>query len=350
MSAVVKDKLNPIFETIVLLNLGYEIDKLKDNTISQLNDLGGNGEQIYQKLMKDFEKYVSTFQKNRVLSGEESFYFKDTSFEFYISFITPFLINKDFVYQVSQMNNEEILRLIYDHKDEIFDINSQDFFIESFDDFKKLKNLVLFIESIQLTEGDKWKMFLVLQNPKEYYVHFAEIIKNNLKAYEVAYQSIEAFINKSMEVLLKNYNEDLMKSQLCIGKNLNENINVVVPTMAFAFGAIVGLPECYYGLSLEKIFNELGKKSNSREYLIGCLKALSDKSKLEILVSLKVSPKYATELAEQLNLTTATVSHHMNTLLTCQMVYLEKENGRIYYHTNEATLNNIVEQLKQLIL
>ena len=58
---------------------------------------------------------------------------------------------------------------------------------------------------------------------------------------------------------------------------------------------------------------------------------MSDGSKFDILLSLMSSPKYNLELAEELNLTAATVSHHMNVLLTYQLVSVEKRDGRVYY-------------------
>ena len=50
------------------------------------------------------------------------------------------------------------------------------------------------------------------------------------------------------------------------------------------------------------------------------MKAFGDKSKFEILYSLKESPKYNLEIAEQLHLTAATMSHHVNILLSQGLV------------------------------
>jgi DNA-binding transcriptional ArsR family regulator len=108
------------------------------------------------------------------------------------------------------------------------------------------------------------------------------------------------------------------------------------------------LDTCYYGLLAEKAIKELGY-DNGKEYLKICLKALSDSSKLEILSTLKTSPKYAAELAVQLGLTPATVSHHMNMLLSARLVYVEKSDGKYYYHLNKDSIHEILEQLNSML-
>jgi DNA-binding transcriptional ArsR family regulator len=350
MDVTILDKLDPVFETIMLLNLGYEIDKLKETVVSQLNDLGGNGDSIFQKLFKEYEKYVCNFNKFRVKGEGEDFYFKDTSFEFYIYFVSPFFLNKDLIANIYQMNNDQVLELLYERSEEIFDIKLPVESKNSYEEFKKINNMISFVNSMHLNESDKWKMFLVFQNPLDYYRHFADIIKDNNIAYEKAVLSVKPSIDKYMKAFSKSFSTEKLNSQLSIGMKIKDDIHMVIPSMALALGVLINTRECYYGLLVDKIYAEIGQKNNNQEYLIGCLKALSDNSKFEILMSLKVCPKYATELAEQLSLTTATVSHHMNTLLTYQLVILEKENGKIYYHINEPSINNFLEQLSLIIL
>jgi DNA-binding transcriptional ArsR family regulator len=80
------------------------------------------------------------------------------------------------------------------------------------------------------------------------------------------------------------------------------------------------------------------------------LKALSDSSKLEIISSLKISPKYNLEIAQQLGLTPATMSHHMSVLLSCGFVGVEKMDGKVYYHLVEENMISMLEELKQALL
>ena len=80
------------------------------------------------------------------------------------------------------------------------------------------------------------------------------------------------------------------------------------------------------------------------------LKALSDGSKLGIIASLKVSPKYNLEIAQHLGLTAATMSHHMSVLLNCGLVGVEKREGKVYYHIEKENLQELINELKETLL
>ena len=80
------------------------------------------------------------------------------------------------------------------------------------------------------------------------------------------------------------------------------------------------------------------------------MKAFGDKSKFEILYSLKESPKYNLEIAEELQLTPATASHHMSLLLSNHMVTVEKKDGRVYYQLNQETLREIMKCFREIFL
>lgn len=78
------------------------------------------------------------------------------------------------------------------------------------------------------------------------------------------------------------------------------------------------------------------------------LKALGDKSKLDILLFVKDKPSYGTEIAKQFHLTTATVSHHMNQLLQLELVQVEVKEKRVYYQTQKERLQEVFDACKRM--
>lgn len=86
------------------------------------------------------------------------------------------------------------------------------------------------------------------------------------------------------------------------------------------------------------------------EKLNTALKLLSDKSKFEILKLIKDKPAYGYEIANALNLSTSTISYHMNALITSKLIKLEKDANKIYYSLNEDTVNQILEDIRTLLL
>ena len=80
------------------------------------------------------------------------------------------------------------------------------------------------------------------------------------------------------------------------------------------------------------------------------LKLLGDKSKFDILVSIKDTSAYGQELSEKFNLSTSTISHHMTALINARFVKVEKKNNRIYYSMNKDILENFLNEVNNLLL
>ncbi|WP_353092950.1 winged helix-turn-helix domain-containing protein [Tissierella praeacuta] len=81
-------------------------------------------------------------------------------------------------------------------------------------------------------------------------------------------------------------------------------------------------------------------------------KALSDEKRIEILKMTSKRPWYNKELADYFNLTTATLSYHLNLLLDLEILNFEPSiiNNRYYYTTNKENLKKLFDAaLKDLL-
>lgn len=79
------------------------------------------------------------------------------------------------------------------------------------------------------------------------------------------------------------------------------------------------------------------------------LKLLADKSKFEILSYIRDREAYGSELAKHLDLTTATVSHHMNALLLAGLVEVRREDKRVYYTADKKALGEILDYCRETL-
>ena len=104
----------------------------------------------------------------------------------------------------------------------------------------------------------------------------------------------------------------------------------------------------YVGLFVKDVYRMLEQARRTQQNLLPALKAISDSSKFAILRSLQVSPKYNLELASECNLSAATISHHMNALLTCDLVHVEKREGKVYYTLQRETLQRMIDALQSV--
>lgn len=93
----------------------------------------------------------------------------------------------------------------------------------------------------------------------------------------------------------------------------------------------------------------LEKQHENPAAIAEAFKTLGDKTKLDILQALKTRPMYGQELATLLNLSTATISYHMNLLLKHDFVMVERENARIYYQMNLPSLKRHFKRMEALL-
>lgn len=91
------------------------------------------------------------------------------------------------------------------------------------------------------------------------------------------------------------------------------------------------------------------REGNFETYAISVLKLLADKSKFAILSYIRDREAYGSELAKHLNLTTATVSHHMNALLAASLVKVSHIDNRVYYTADRKTLEEVLDYCKGIL-
>ncbi len=78
------------------------------------------------------------------------------------------------------------------------------------------------------------------------------------------------------------------------------------------------------------------------------LKAISDPVRRDILTMLKTGKKSAGEIAEQFNLTGATVSYHLSKLKSADLISEEKYKNFIYYEINTSVFEEVLTWIYML--
>lgn len=88
----------------------------------------------------------------------------------------------------------------------------------------------------------------------------------------------------------------------------------------------------------------------SKERIQEFLRLISDPSKMEILLFVKDKAYYGGEIAKHLNLSTSTISYHINSMVMLGLINVSKESNRIYYQLNKKNLDSFFKQMQQLFL
>ena len=110
-----------------------------------------------------------------------------------------------------------------------------------------------------------------------------------------------------------------------------------------------GFMKVYLGMIFDKSFS-LEQKYETVSMLCNHLKLLGDISKFEILRMIKSKACYGSELAKAFQLSTPTISHHMQALENAGFVKTEKRYNRTYYSLDEDRLNLFMRQICHMLL
>ena len=78
------------------------------------------------------------------------------------------------------------------------------------------------------------------------------------------------------------------------------------------------------------------------------MKALSDPTRRSILNLLKTGSKTAGEIAENFDMTGATISHHLKQLKNADLIKENKQKNYIYYSLNASVLEEVLLWLNTL--
>ena len=236
-------------------------------------------------------------------------------------------------------------------------------------DYRTLRDLLNCLDKSDYTPEQKWQLQWVFTHPKEAWEEAEPLVRTAMEVIEeneaLWRPLVEEFCNYYREKLAEQSFEEYMMSEVGFDIGENPKGRVLMPCIAecctvfFGEGSLQSerdgelLPDvCRIGMAIKRMGLDVFRNNpvDNRKRLLLLLKVLADESKLEILALLKERRRYGRELAKELNLTTATISHHMDILVGFGMVTLNKEANRIYYEMDENAVRKILEQTWELLL
>ncbi len=215
----------------------------------------------------------------------------------------------------------------------------------------ELETFIRRLQNSDLTKEDCWNLIALYESFDEYALQYQAYI-SEMEPYikeELAYYKEE----------LANHCEEWksIAARPDVFSFLKELLHVDLDYQEFedyhCFPTVFGANSfgCYdshlfIGLIFDQSFyfyKEIGLEDLSR-----LLKPFGDLSKFRILLELLKRPTYGKALADQLQLTPATISYHINDLASDGLIeYVPGENKRIYYHVKEDLLHDIIEALEK---
>ena len=237
------------------------------------------------------------------------------------------------------------------------------------EDYRTLRDLLKCLDKSDYTPEQKWHLQWVFTHPKEAWEEAEPLVRTAMdivvEKEALWHPLVTEFCDYYRKKLAEQSFEEYMMSELGFDIGENPKGRVLMPcivescSLFFGEGSLQSekdgelLPDvCYIGMALKRMGLGIFRNNpvNNRKRLVFLLKVLADESKLEILALLKERRRYGRELAKELNLTTATISHHMDMLVGSGLVTLNKEMNRIYYEIDENAVRKLLEQTWELLL
>lgn len=237
------------------------------------------------------------------------------------------------------------------------------------EDYRTFQDLLECLDKSAYTPAQKWQLQWVFTHPKEAWEEVEPLVRTAMEVIEdneaLWRPLVEEFCDYYRKELANRSFEEYIMSEIGFDIGENPNGRVLMPGIVEAYSLFFHegilqmeengkpLPDvCHIGMVLKRTGLSIFRNNpvKNRKRLVGLLKVLADESKLEILALLKERRRYGGELAKELKLTTATISHHMGILVGYGLVILKKEANRVYYEIDENAIRKILEQTWELLL
>lgn len=211
--------------------------------------------------------------------------------------------------------------------------------------FNTLDEIKTWVVSSSLSEGDKYKVMMLISEK--------EIVKEILDRYldhsKTILDNLEDLYQKNFDQMVKEFRIDDFKRFVSEGSlNFKESDEIMIH--------LCPLNPIYIKVdsnnnsdsnttvniylspnTLDIHFSSI-ETSNFESQFIEVAKMLSEPKKLQILKLCLKEEKYGSELAKELNLSGATVSHHVNQLVNAGYLSINIDKNKVFYKTNAAVI------------
>ena len=227
-------------------------------------------------------------------------------------------------------------------------------------DITNYSELFSFIESMPIPADEKFELCRLYNGFETYKSLLADILEDAGSLFAEKYDVVKHYIGWFITAI----NEPLEKGgQKFVEENYGIEVSPSVDVL-YLQPSIVMCNTTRYLMSFtdERVYDffyigvlfeplrEITDSSTLEDKLCRNLRTIGDQRNFEILHLLAESPKYGQQLASLLDISTATVSHHMALLMECGFVEIKRESNRIYYCLNRKKIRDFVDELSESLL
>lgn len=215
------------------------------------------------------------------------------------------------------------------------------------EDLSEGDDLFDFVNNLSMETSDKWNFISILKNP-DIYIDEINMLINSLKPLIDKYELI---VSDRINTLARDWEKLLNNSDKL--SFFSEKFGVVTSDEVDQFyfslvlnNAIMFIKEkSYIGLHFTQEYFDNSNINNDN--IVDIMKVLGDVSKYNILRELLSGRKYGRELANNLDLSAATISYHIQDMVNAGLLYVDSDDKskRVYYEIRKTRLKDALDFL-----
>lgn len=295
-----------------------------------------------ERWRKAFADLLTPMVENSILFKSDSVFSEGLEI-FFLSFVfeNGFASVRDFVEGFSKYPAEKFMKRTLENMCEIIEA---DLPVDS-------EALVEFIEANQdIPREDKWDVFQFVSNPGKSMENLLKIFELHQKQFEKAEKRVSDLavsFERELKAAVRNREYDFTRRlTMKLLQKEKQNPILFAPSVFMGDNIIVWEDKATRWIiagydHLDTVVKSLDTEAES----LGLLKTLADESRLRIIKLLFEREYRNAEIAESLDLTKATISHHMNILCFFGFVNARKEGNKIYYSTDKEILKKLFDEI-----
>lgn len=337
----------------------------------------------YGKTKKDVENLLDKYliYKQEVLQETKELleknkemvsYFVKTKYEHRSSFFQSVILELINGSNVDKVNSEHLV--VYHTKEEleefihlsmievmkVYEVKNTEKDIEGIRkqyDFSNIEGIMNVLSVLDLEDMERWHILNIYNNPEPFYYQLKSFLEGLVVILKRCFSSIKKdYYNQLQRIKETKYYNMLLEGKYGIlVKTEPEKMCDVYVTM-FGYNSLRYISEediniCLVGMFFEQITDWEEQHSFLEGQMIITLKALADMNRIKIIKLLAERPRYLQELARELKLTPATVSHHIDVLYQGRLIQyvVDKQSGKkVFYENKKDTLKKMGEIIRSL--
>ena len=332
-----------------------EVVMLKD---FKEDDLSNYANMVSQEIIERFLHMKSLLDP--FTQRIKKFYFIESSMAHFFRCPYPFFgyhHAKDYFERLKQLDERQVREAIlaYLHKKESF-LPFSDDCIEAIQPYLSDANLLAeFIDSVVSEDEEKWKMMMLLRRPLESLREWIELLEELEPMFESLYAPYEESIATYGENLVKRLNENTQQALAEITNNMVEYgilpegdvlISCINITSIIIYANDRRVFSCW-GLEAEATLAKVKELQRETQLeRIVTFKNLGDKTRYEVLMCIANGMQSLKDIATKLQVSSATISYHINNLTTGKLIRIVHEGDKQYlYKVNEEWIAECYEGL-----